>query len=693
MDSSYRLIVINRVQDTHRLSHILRVCESLKVKPIVFEAVTSEEIEVIPSGLQNIRFIKFKEDLYFHDITKSDFPITYSMMATCISYRLLYETLLDDDSCDTYIIIEDDVLASSYALKTEGAIDKYVGGLPRYDIAFLDSPRYVSAEKIRCRTENHINYSCLGFGRNYTHAISKQGASKFISHFGKWIYKSHEDHLSKACCTGIFSHIMLPQNPIFYYTDNFPSTKQPSLNKIEWYSDKYSPPAIDPFVRNNSNVFHRFNYVKLERSFKFEAFWINVDAQLERAEFMVRELNESGVPHTRVSACTPNTLPAIDVQYNCYVSNLEYACMCSHIRAYQRALKSAADWFLVLEDDMIMYETEKHRNIDIYESLQTILRDSPIDTDCLQLFCSNPDVQKKLVHANIRGEKYIPVDRDTWGACAYFISREAAERLVKRYVTGESSIDFKSLTHPINPEAVVYTGLKCYSHTESIFTTREDIRSLVHQEHVSDHFYCNFIVRERLKMRIADNYHKKFVFIIASNSHTSGAYELANILNKDPYQHIETESHEMLPWIIKGDDLHKKLALLSQRDYPIVGDVGHYYINYVPDIVEICSDRAKIIYLCDPLEKSVNHFLTSTPISVNYWSASPKISSNYDHTYPTYHSSAKKDSAEKYCREFDEIAALMAEKYPCNFGVFSDIHKDSTIKSIYDFLKTPRRTR
>lgn len=689
MNSPYRLIVINRAQDTLRLSRILSVCESLKVKPLIFEAVTSDEVTVFSSGSTNIRLVRFKDELYLHDITKSEYPITYGMMAACISYRLIYEMLLRDETHSTYIIIEDDVLASEYALQTEGAIDKYIESLPKYDIAFLDSPRYVSAETIKCSTDNYIYCSKLSFGRNYTHAISKEGAAKFISQFGKWIYKSPEDHLSKAC-QNIFSHIMLPQNPIFCYTDDFPSTKTPSPTKVEWYSGEYveNKDSISDFTRQPSNILDRFIfYVAQNCSLEFEAFWINVDSQLERANFMNKEWTESKIPHTRVSACTPFDLPTINVQYNCYVSNLEYACMCSHVRVYQLALQSKADWFLVLEDDMLTYEAEKHKNINVYESLKNILKDAPKDADCIQLFCSNPEAQRNLVYASLRGERYIPLEKYNWGACAYFMSRGAAEMLVKRYVSivnNKLFIDFTSLTHPINPEAVVYTGLKCYSHTESIFTTREDIMSLVHQDHVPDHFYCNYVVRERLKYKMDSLKRKRFVFIVSPDSYASGAFELAILLNKDPYQHIETESHEMLPWIKSVPHLYTKIEMLSQRCYPIVGDVGHYYINYVQDILEL--ENAKIIYL------SVDHF-TDTK---NYWGRSNDlISSEYDGTYPVYDRSlAKQDAIKTYCSEVKSIADDLAKKYPHNFKVFdySSKVRDMALPQIYDFLQTPKKS-
>jgi GR25 family glycosyltransferase involved in LPS biosynthesis len=732
------------------------------------------------------------------------------MMAACISYREVYSKLLNDSECDMYVILEDDVTVTEYALGMDDPINSYMNNLPSskdYDVAFLDRPRYLSANTDNIKYGNNV-YSCfskVNFGRNHTHAITKRGATKFLMHYNKWIYKSPEDHLSRACSQGIFSDIILPFNPIFCYTDNFPSTKVPvSLEKdgrVEWYTDEYKKSyetitmnKIQSFTRNPNNLTNRFygynacndNLLKQPpTSREFEAFWINVEKQTERAEFMVKELDTCKILHTRVSACTPETMPVVHAQPNCYVSKLEYACMCSHVFAYQTALESNVDWFLILEDDMIIYkntqnvQNTQNTRFQPLENLRAILSNRPKDSECLQLFCSNPDVQRILVTASIDGKMWIPLNekfkefKDFWGACSYFISRKAAQSLVNRYVKivdGNINIDFKSLSHPINPEAVPYSHLKCYSHTRSIFTTREDIGSIVHVQsdtsNISnswightEHNYCNYVVRERInydmnkldfiygrslttKSRdascivmqdtsldfgcgttstkyeefteehhtIYDLAHKTFIFIIGANSFTSGAFELASILNKDPYWHLETESHEMLPWEVDTDKLDKKLRLLSKRDYPKVGDTGHYYINYVKHMMgeNQSSPRFKFVYLDCEIEESVKNFMDTTPCNVNYWtngeyefgdrnSDTPPfiISSEYDITYPKYDTShTKSESAKKYCEEHKMLAKTLEINYPPNFRIFNYANtkdKDHVLRSIYDFLGSPKR--
>jgi GR25 family glycosyltransferase involved in LPS biosynthesis len=806
----YKIIIINRECDTERLSHMISICKKLGIDPVIFKAVSADEITVVSSGLNNIKFVKFGDDLYFHDITKSDYPITSGMMAACISYREIYNKLLNDEDSQGYIILEDDIYLNDACNGTLVSLDRYIQELPNwchFDVSFLDKPRYLCAnvDNINYDTSMYTCYSHINFGRNYTQLITKRGATKLLSHFGKWIYKSPEDTLNIAC-SALFSDIIIPSNPIFVYTDNWTSTKTPLLDKgecIEWYSqnyviekDKKIQESLQSYSRNSNNLKDRFCELRAENtgSVEFEAFWINVEKQTNRAEFMINELNTCGIPHTRVDAFTPSTLPNIEVGQNCYVSNLEYACMCSHVKAYEIALQSKVDWFLILEDDMIMYESQKEKVLgcggSVYDNLKRILIGRPKDAECLQLFCSNPDIQRLLITSSIRGDEWVKMDNSHigyeskfggvnggwqgsqfWGACAYFISRKAVLKNLKRYgyqikidtsclhevsrnnsysnkidtsckheVSRNNSysdkfVNFKTLTHPINPESVVYSHLTCYSHTKSIFTTREDIRSIVHVQgnewvgHTQQQ-YCNFVVREKLNYELNIqrlNYelnlqntgtthhkdyhlsHKTFIFIIGANSHTSGAYELACILNQDPYQHIEIECDGVLPFPslsnnqiddnYHSDKLVGKLNKICMRDYPRVGDVGHYYLPYVKTICGIIS-HAKFIYLDCDTSKSVDHFMQTTPMQ-NYWidSSESCVSSEYDISYPSHTQDGfhtKADMASQYCEDHRKLATHLQELYPSRFRMFSvnesagSFNKEILAK-IYEFLGSPMK--
>lgn len=124
-----------------------------------------------------------------------------------------------------------------------------------------------------------------------------------------------------------------------------------------------------------------------------------------------------------------------------------------------------------------------------------------------------------------------------------------------------------------------------------------------------------------------DNMPKTYIFGIGTGR--CGTQSLARFLSMqegvmvyheliDPYS-LQTYGDHTLPWLPDLDKLKLKLKYLDELDYPIVGDVAFYYLNYIPYLQQMRN--IKVIAIERDKEKVVKsfHFLA---LGVNHW-ASP----------------------------------------------------------------------
>jgi hypothetical protein len=249
------------------------------------------------------------------------------------------------------------------------------------------------------------------------------------------------------------------------------------------------------------------------------ALWINVDSHTERAQFMTKELNRVGIRNERISAITPSTLPPIIRKDNDWVTDLEIACMCSHLKSYLFALEKYPDieFFIILEDDMVFLEE--------LPKFSQLIEEAPDDAHCFQLFSCNPDVYPEFLVNNHKGEKWLPHKPHYWGANAYLISRAAMNINLWTFFEDGKTVDLRPAPYPTNPEAIVYSHLNAYTLTTPIFLTR-DIESTIHNDHTTDFYYSNFMVKQIRKKE------KEYVFLLDIDNN------LIDELNKEHYIHI-----------------------------------------------------------------------------------------------------------------------------------------------------------
>jgi glycosyl transferase family 25 len=154
------------------------------------------------------------------------------------------------------------------------------------------------------------------------------------------------------------------------------------------------------------------------------AFYINLDSRPDRREHIEAQLKRIGLPAERVRALTPADLPAerIEAASNA-LSLTELACSMSHQQVWQIIIDRNLDGALVLEDDAVLSSR-------LSEVMK--ISDLHLRLDALQLESLNSSPLIGRPHPLIAGVNMHRLMSASLGACAYYLTKGHAIRLLNR---------------------------------------------------------------------------------------------------------------------------------------------------------------------------------------------------------------------------------------------------------------------
>ncbi len=426
---------------------------------------------------------------------------------------------------------------------------------------------------------------------------------------------------------------------------------------------------------------------------KIRAVWINVDGHISREEKMRESLDDISIENYRCSAITPETLDISIVKDGgvvTYIPDIVKACMCSHLKAQEMALKILQDyneeWILISEDDMQYMCSQRY--------LLRVIENAPHKAEVLQLYTCNPDVYSSLFESRYSGDLWQRWTTKHRGTGAYLIRKRGLEINIGSYKNKyDNKINFDCIPRGlIAPEAIAYSQLIAYTITCPKIISDKTIESEVYSSHSTDQIYCNYIIRTLCDLGMF----RKAVFIMGSNSVTCKFAEIQNTLNSEVYIKILLESDPKPRWEESNTvDIDKfidyKIDCLLLEHKPIVGDIHSCYINYVDDIVSRFGSSVMFVCLKDTRKACKESFLSSS-YGTNYWDNSSMYARDpeMDYSYPKYTKMFKSNAIQKYWGSYYEIAQTLQDRYPDQFRIFSSTTLNKT--SIYVFLKIIKRT-
>lgn len=213
-----------------------------------------------------------------------------------------------------------------------------------------------------------------------------------------------------------------------------------------------------------------------------------MDKSTKRKEYMENQFEKLNLKNVRVKAYTPvdfdemlNHQRPISCKWKgCTSCEYEYACLSSHIRAMQEGLKSNDEYFIIMEDDILLpFEID-------YDAL---IKDIPKDAEIVQMLISFGNTVRSLYnHYLTTSTKYIPWQYLLPCAGMYLISRKGAEKIVKLFYKEDiKKYDFSNSPYQIVADVLLFQTVKTYSTTVPYAYPNIDLGSEIHPEHLDAH--------------------------------------------------------------------------------------------------------------------------------------------------------------------------------------------------------------
>jgi len=192
-------------------------------------------------------------------------------------------------------------------------------------------------------------------------------------------------------------------------------------------------------------------------------------------------------------------------------------------------------------------------------------------------------------------------------------------------------------------------------------------------------------------------------YIIGFGTGRCGTASLAKLLDGCKNASVSHEFRERndpyyrLAWDFNTTEGERRVKNLMSINAGIVGDIGHFYLNYVEYLFEHLPNT-KMIYLHRPKPEVVKSFLRKT--KKTHWL--PKNHNDFEahetwtRTFPQFvEAKDKVHSIELYWESYQRKAKRLKEKYPNRIFYMSiyDLNQKDRLKIMYDFLEIPKEYR
>lgn len=186
-------------------------------------------------------------------------------------------------------------------------------------------------------------------------------------------------------------------------------------------------------------------------------YYINLKRSVKRNTQMKNQLEKYNFKYERFNAFDGRkkdvwehlNLPLFS-NYN-YVkqTNLELACLLSHIYVIKKAYNDNQKYAIVLEDDVGLTFLNKHK-----KRFLNILNQYPKDYEIIQLTSSG-----KKVLENKKNKIFSKWNFKNWGTFAYLINRKGMEKIINMY----SKMNYYNKTRHYVADYLLYINLKTYT--------------------------------------------------------------------------------------------------------------------------------------------------------------------------------------------------------------------------------------
>jgi GR25 family glycosyltransferase involved in LPS biosynthesis len=228
-------------------------------------------------------------------------------------------------------------------------------------------------------------------------------------------------------------------------------------------------------------------------------YWINLDRSADRKASMEKMLTDEafdGIPNQRIKAYDGKMDPEsvfkkiiVDVKKQ---TDLEYACLLSHLESIRTFNESPYNVALIFEDDVTL-EFKKYWK----KTVQEIMDNAPSDWDMILLsyiyYHDKSDIMFKTWDNNPDYDKAIG---NYYSSLSYIINKSGSEKILNIYRNGKYYL-LPNVTYVT--DVYFYQATNAYAYKYPMFIFKTNNNSTIHQNHVSYHDASKKIIENNYK--------------------------------------------------------------------------------------------------------------------------------------------------------------------------------------------------
>lgn len=228
-------------------------------------------------------------------------------------------------------------------------------------------------------------------------------------------------------------------------------------------------------------------------------YWINLDRSFDRRsqmETMFEDNAFNGIPNKRISAYDGKkdhklvfsklNIPSPKIQ-----TNIEYACLLSHLETIRTFHESENKVALIFEDDVTL-EFKKNWK----KTVKQIMENAPYDWDIILLSYIYKDKSNKFYDWDTTTYEYDDAT-NYYSGLSYLINKKGSSKIMKTYQNGVYTLD-KETIHVADSHIYQLTNSYAYKYPMFIYKTVNN--STIHADHIPYHVQS--------KEQILKNYRK-----------------------------------------------------------------------------------------------------------------------------------------------------------------------------------------
>lgn len=227
-------------------------------------------------------------------------------------------------------------------------------------------------------------------------------------------------------------------------------------------------------------------------------YWINIDRCMDRREFMKEQFEKLGIEQIRVSAATPQSIKDYSFMRHTQSTNtdLEFACLVSHLQALEKGYADGDEYFCVMEDDVNLCKLNFEK---IFGYMKQQEEKDDVKIDILQLYTNSHPFIIKMFNEQVMcpdGKIFVTKRIDGYPSTAYYlISRDGAKKLLDKFKISDTEYDF-SYSSWTAADNMLYSLVTTYMLTYPVVTTNMKCGSIIHPEHLTNHENANMVIRQ-----------------------------------------------------------------------------------------------------------------------------------------------------------------------------------------------------